>query len=296
MERVDALYRAPLENQLGYSFDRTLRHYFVHRAGIASDPESRAYADLITPGAQAVLMNADEALKAGMISMRTRDLLSILSRFRCDHAQLVSGGEWERMSGFLALAAECSKLDGGSCEAGTLIELALRQGIVEQERPGRNRRNPSLRDRRARSPVEEVQTSRAGTARACSSAPTARRSTPPACWTILSRHSPSTSASSTLPISTRRWSGKSRPSPRPHPPKDGASPRETAPDPLGKKLRSYEVRKLGESVSMRIAGGSSKRLNFSASNILGFLASNFPNFSTSLEKHPSRIDTVSDSH
>lgn len=136
VQRVDTLYRTPLERSLGYSFDRTLRHYFVHRAGIASDPESRAFADLITPGAQAVLMNADEALKAGMISMRTRDLLSILSRFRCDHAQLVSGGEWERMSGFLALAAECSKLDGGPCEAGTLIELALRQGIVEQERPG----------------------------------------------------------------------------------------------------------------------------------------------------------------
>lgn len=136
VQRVDTLYRAPLEKNLGYSFDRTLRHYFVNRAGIAADPESRAFAELITPGAQAVLMNADEALKAGMISTRTRDLLSVLSRFRCDHAQLLSGGEWERMSGFLALAAECSKLDGGACEAGTLIELALRQGIVEQERPG----------------------------------------------------------------------------------------------------------------------------------------------------------------
>ncbi len=136
VQRVDTLYRAPLEKNLGYSFDRTLRHYFVHRAGIAADPESRAFAELITPGAQAVLMNADEALKAGMISMRTRDLLSVLSRFRCDHAQMLSGGEWDRMSGFLALAAECSNLDGGACEAGTLMELALRQGIVERENPG----------------------------------------------------------------------------------------------------------------------------------------------------------------
>jgi len=136
VQRVDTLYRTPLERNLGYSFDRTLRHYFVNRAGIAEAPESRAFAALITPGAQAVLMNADEALKAGMISMRTRDLLSVLSKFRCDHAQLLSGGEWERMSGFLALAAECLNVDGGACEAGTLIELALRQGIVEQERPG----------------------------------------------------------------------------------------------------------------------------------------------------------------
>lgn len=136
VQRVDTLYRTPLERSLGYSFDRTLRHYFVHRAGIVTDPESRTFAELITPGAQAVLMNADEALKAGMISMRTRDLLSVLSKFRCDHAQMVSGGEWERMSGFLALAAACSELDGGACEAGTLVELALRQGVVERESPG----------------------------------------------------------------------------------------------------------------------------------------------------------------
>lgn len=133
VERVDTLYRAPLEKHLGYSFDRTLRHYFVHRAGIAGDPESRAFADLITPGAQAVLMNADEALKAGMISVRTRDLLSVLSKFRCDHARLLSDGEWERMSAFLNLVADCSKLDGGACEAGTLVALALRQGILAQE-------------------------------------------------------------------------------------------------------------------------------------------------------------------
>lgn len=136
VQRVDTLYRTPLEKHLGYSFDRTLRHYFVHRAGIAADPESRAFAELITPGAQAVLMNADEALKAGMISLRTRDLLSVLSKFRCDHAQLLSSGEWERMSGFLSLVAECSNLDGGACEAGTLVELALRQGILAQEEPG----------------------------------------------------------------------------------------------------------------------------------------------------------------
>lgn len=136
MERVDALYRAPLEKQLGYSFDRTLRHYFVHRAGIAADPESRAFAELIVPGAQAVLVNADEAVRAGMISMRTRDLLSLLAKFRCDHAQLLSSGEWTRMSAFLGLVAECSNLDGGACTAGTLMETALRQGIVGPEEPG----------------------------------------------------------------------------------------------------------------------------------------------------------------
>ena len=54
IEQVDVLYRTPLENLLGYSFDRTLRHYFVHRAGITADPESRVFADLITPGAQAM--------------------------------------------------------------------------------------------------------------------------------------------------------------------------------------------------------------------------------------------------
>jgi len=136
MERVDALYRSPLEKQLGYSFDRTLRHYFVHRAGIAADPESRAFAELIVPGAQAVLVNADEAARAGMISMRTRDLLSLLAKFRCDHAQLLSSGEWERMSEFLGLVSECSSLDGGACTAGTLMETALRQGIVGPEEPG----------------------------------------------------------------------------------------------------------------------------------------------------------------
>lgn len=136
VERVDTIYRVPLEKHLGYSFDRTLRHYFVHRAGIAADPESRAFADLITPGAQAVLMNADEALKAGMISVRTRDLLSVLSRFRCDHARLLSDGEWDRMSAFLNLVADCTKLDGDACEAGTLVALALRQGIIAQEESG----------------------------------------------------------------------------------------------------------------------------------------------------------------
>jgi len=136
VERVDALYRAPLEKQLGYSFDRTLRHFFVHRAVIAADPESRAFAELIVPGAQAVLVNADEAVRAGMISMRTRDLLSLLAKFRCDHAQLLSSGEWERMSAFLGLVADCSKLDGGACTAGTLVELALRQGVVGPEEPG----------------------------------------------------------------------------------------------------------------------------------------------------------------
>jgi hypothetical protein len=135
IERVDALYRVPLENRLGYSFDRTLRHYFVHRTGITADPESRVFADLITPGAQAVLMNADEALRAGMISMRTRDMLSVLSKFRCDHALLLSNGEWERMAGFLTLVADCSKLGGGACSAGTLMEMALREGIIPQEEP-----------------------------------------------------------------------------------------------------------------------------------------------------------------
>ena len=136
VERVDALYRAPLEKQLGYSFDRTLRHYFVHRAGIAADPESRAFADLITPGALAVLMNADEAMRAGVISMRTRDLLSVLAKFRCDHAQLLSSGEWGRMAEFLTLVAECTNLEGGACPAGTLMELAFRQGIVSPDAPG----------------------------------------------------------------------------------------------------------------------------------------------------------------
>jgi len=135
IERVDVLYRAPLENHLGYSFDRTLRHYFVHRAGITADPESRVFADLITPGAQAVLMNADEALRAGLISTRTRDLLSVLSKFRCDHALLLSGGEWERMAGFLTLVADCSKLEGGACSAGTLMEMALQQGVIPKEEP-----------------------------------------------------------------------------------------------------------------------------------------------------------------
>jgi len=133
IERVDVLYRTPLENLLGYSFDRTLRYYFVHRADITADPESRVFADLITPGAQAVLMNADEALRAGLISMRTRDLLSVLSKFRCDHAFLLSSGEWERMAGFLTLVADCSKLEGGTCSAGTLMEMALQQGIIPQE-------------------------------------------------------------------------------------------------------------------------------------------------------------------
>ncbi|MCU0530904.1 MAG: hypothetical protein MUE76_02285 [Syntrophales bacterium] len=145
VQRVDTLYRTPLEKHLGYSFDRTLRHYFVHRAGIAADPESRAFADLITPGAQAVLMNADEALKAGMISVRTRDLLSVLSKFRCDHARLLSDGEWERMSVFLNLVADCSKLDGGACEAGTLVELALRQDLVIQEDSGADAREALCR-------------------------------------------------------------------------------------------------------------------------------------------------------
>ena len=133
IQRVDALYRAPLEKSLGYSFDRTLRHYFVHRADIAANPESRVFADLITPGAQAVLMNADEALRAGMISMKTRDLLSVLSKFRCDHARLLSNGEWEGMAGFLRLVAECAKLEGGACTAGTLMEMALKQSIIPQE-------------------------------------------------------------------------------------------------------------------------------------------------------------------
>jgi len=133
MERVDALYRAPLEKRLGYSFDRTLRHYFVNRADIAANPESRVFADLITPGAQAVLMNADEALKAGMISMKTRDLLSVLSKFRCDHARLLSNGEWEGMAGFLSLVADCAKLEGGACTAGTLMEMALTRSIIPQE-------------------------------------------------------------------------------------------------------------------------------------------------------------------
>jgi hypothetical protein len=145
VDRVDTLYRAPLEKHLGYSFDRTLRHYFVHRAGIAADPESRAFAELITPGAQAVLMNADEALKAGMISLRTRDLLSVLSRFRCDHAHMLSGGEWDRMAEFLRLVDDCSKRDGGPCETGTLVELALRQGIVAQGDPGADAREALAR-------------------------------------------------------------------------------------------------------------------------------------------------------
>ena len=130
MDRVITLYRDPLEKNLGYSFDTTLRYYFIHRASIGTDPESKMFSDLIIPGAHAVLMNADEALSAGVISARTRDLLAILSKFRCDHGQLLSNGEWERMAGFLALVSECEKESGRFCKAGRLLELAVERQIV----------------------------------------------------------------------------------------------------------------------------------------------------------------------
>ena len=130
MDRVITLYRDPLEINLGYSFDTTLRYYFVNRASMATDPEAKVFADLIMPGAHAVLMNADEALSAGVISTRTRDLLAILSKFRCDHGVLLSNGEWDRMAGFLALVSECEKESGRYCKAGRLIELAIEREIV----------------------------------------------------------------------------------------------------------------------------------------------------------------------
>ena len=118
MERVVTLYRDPLEKNLGYSFDTTLRYYFVNRASIAADPDAKVFADLITPGAQAILTNADEALSAGIISTRTRDLLAILSKFRCDHGLLLSNGEWDRMAGCISsprgagLLADCTGSPG----------------------------------------------------------------------------------------------------------------------------------------------------------------------------------------
>lgn len=133
MERVAALYKEPLEKNLGYSFDTTLRWFFVNRAGITADPEARAFADLFTPGAQAVLMNADEALQAGIISTRTRDLLAVLAKFRCDHGMLLTSGEWERLSGFLALVSECEKESGASCTAGRLLELAVERDVIPAE-------------------------------------------------------------------------------------------------------------------------------------------------------------------
>jgi hypothetical protein len=133
MERVVALYRDPLEKNLGYSFDTTLRYYFVNRASLSSDPDAKVFADLITPGAHAVLMNADEALSAGIISTRTRDLLAILSKFRCDHGLLLSNGEWDRVAGFLALVSECEKDSGRFCKAGRLIELAVEREIIPRQ-------------------------------------------------------------------------------------------------------------------------------------------------------------------
>jgi hypothetical protein len=133
MERVATLYRDPLEKNLGYSFDTTLRYYFVNRASIAADPDAKVFADLITPGAQAVLTNADEALSAGIISTRTRDLLAILSKFRCDHGLLLSNGAWERMAGFMALVSDCEKESGRFCKAGRLIELAVEREIIPAE-------------------------------------------------------------------------------------------------------------------------------------------------------------------
>ena len=133
MERVATLYKEPLEKSLGYSFDTTLRWFFVNRAGIAADPEARAFADLFTPGAQAVLMNADEALQAGIISTRTRDLLAVLAKFRCDHGMLLTSGEWGRMSGFLALVSDCEKESGSSCTAGRLLELAVERDVLPAE-------------------------------------------------------------------------------------------------------------------------------------------------------------------
>ncbi len=130
MDRVITLYRDPLEKNLGYSFDTTLRYYFIHRASITADPESKLFSDIIIPGAHAVLMNADEALRAGVISTRTRDLLAILSKFRSDHALLLANGEWERTAGFLALVSECQKESGRSCKAGRLIELAVEREII----------------------------------------------------------------------------------------------------------------------------------------------------------------------
>jgi hypothetical protein len=133
MERVVALYRDPLENNLGYSFDTTLRYYFVNRASLSADPDAKVFADLITPGAHAVLMNADEALIAGIISTRTRDLLAILSKFRCDHGLLLSNGEWDRVAGFLALVSECEKDSGRFCKAGRLIEMAIEREIIPRQ-------------------------------------------------------------------------------------------------------------------------------------------------------------------
>jgi len=133
LERVATLYRDPLENSLGYSFDRTLRHYFVNRAGITADPEAKVFADLITPGAQAILMNADDALRAGIISTKTRDLLAILAKFRCDHGLLLGNGEWERMSGFLGLVSDCEKESAGPCTAGRLVEMAVEREIIPRQ-------------------------------------------------------------------------------------------------------------------------------------------------------------------
>ena len=108
-----------------------LRHYFVNRAGITADPEAKVFADLITPGAQAVLMNADDALRAGIISTKTRDLLAILAKFRCDHALLLGNGEWgDGSSGFLGLVSDCEKESDGPCTAGRLVELAVEREII----------------------------------------------------------------------------------------------------------------------------------------------------------------------
>ena len=78
-------------------------------------------------------MNADDALRAGIISITTRDLLAILAKFRCDHALLLGNGEWERMSGFLGLVSDCEKEGDGPCTAGRLVELAVEREIVPRQ-------------------------------------------------------------------------------------------------------------------------------------------------------------------
>lgn len=123
IDRAITALKIPMEKKVGYSFDKTLRHFLVKGSSIMPTDQTRAsYFELMNMAESAIKKSPDEALSKGLITQRTYELIKLEKEnvfYRKNTAKYVQ------------LALECQSYTG-TCIFSQYVGMLLERGLLPE--------------------------------------------------------------------------------------------------------------------------------------------------------------------
>lgn len=130
LDRINKIYKEPLEKKMGYSFDKTIRYLFINMNEISANPSTTIFVSIMGPSARVIIENPEDALKSTLISQKTYEILSQLRNFKGNIGQLINNGDWGNIVKLVEVALDCQKANNGVCTAGKFLDASIQGGFI----------------------------------------------------------------------------------------------------------------------------------------------------------------------